>query len=106
LALLAPQQIPVTGITPTFAAASGGGDTIAPKDDLVLAVTNGDGSSHTFTLVRPGTEFGQANPDVTVTVAAGDTGYARVPVEFADTDGLVHVTYSAVTDVTVALLHV
>ncbi len=104
MALIAAQQIPVTGVVPTFAAASGGGDTIKPGDDLVLLVKNADSGSHSVTLVRPGSEYGQANPDVVVAVAAGTTAFVKVPREFADTDGLVHVTYTAVTSVTVALI--
>lgn len=106
MALLSPQVIAVTGIKPTMTAAAGGGDTIAPADDLILMVTNGDASAKTVTLVRPGTEFGQNNPDVARSVPAGETWLIRVPREFADTDGLIDVTYSAVTSVTVALLTV
>lgn len=105
MALLAEQQVGVLGITPTFVAATSGGDTIAPDDNLILAIHNADGSAHTVTLVRPGTEYGQANPDVSLAVAAGATSYMAVPREFVDpATGLIGVTYSAVTSVTVALL--
>ena len=107
MALLSPQSIPVTGIDPTYSSAAGGGDTIAAGEDLILHVINGDASDKTVTLVRPGTSYGQANPDVAVTVVAGDSKFIYVPREFADpADGLIDVTYSAVTSVTVALLRV
>lgn len=106
MALLSPQAVDVDGLKPTFTAAAGGGDTITPGEDLVLVVTNGDASAKTVTLVRPGTEYGQANPDVARSIPAGETWYFKVPREFADTDGLIDITYSAVTSVTVALLTV
>jgi len=104
MALLAPQAVDVDGLKPTFTAAVGGGDTIAPAEGLVLAVTNGDASAKTVTLVRSGSQYGQANPDVARSVPAGETWFFQIPREFADSDGLIDVTYSAVTSVTVALL--
>lgn len=106
MAVLTAQPIAVTGTKPTFSSAAGGGDTFRPQKGLVLAVTNGDASAKTVTLVRPGTTFGQANPDVARSVPAGETWYLAVPREFVGTDGYISVTYSAVTSVTVALLKV
>lgn len=104
MALIAPQQIQITGTEVTYAAASGGGDTVAPGDDVFLHVKNADASDKTVTLVRPGTEFGQANPDVAVVVTAGEQRMiGPLSREFADAStGLISVTYSAVTSVTVA----
>jgi hypothetical protein len=104
MALLAPQQIGVVGLKPTFAAATALGDTIKPQDGLILVVINGDASAKTVTLVRPGSQYGQANPDVARSIPAGERWYFKVPREFADTDGLIDITYSAVTSVTVALV--
>lgn len=106
MALLTPQVIPVTGIKPTFAAAAGGGDTISPDTGLILAVLNGGGAPITVTLVRPGSEYGQANPDVAFSVTNNATAaLLAVPREFVDpTTGTIGVTYSGVTSVTVALL--
>jgi hypothetical protein len=106
VALLAPQIVPVTGLEATYTSASDGGDTIAPDNGLVLHVRNADASDKTVTVVRPGAQYGQANPDVAVVVTAGENRFIKIPRELADTDGLIDVTYSAVTSVTVALLRV
>jgi hypothetical protein len=104
LALIAVQQIAVTGTALTLSAASGGGDTVRPEQDRVaLVVRNADASSKTVTVVRPGTDrVGIAIPDLTVTVAAGATTIIPIAQEFRDSaDNLVDITYSAVTSVTV-----
>lgn len=108
MALLTAQSITVSGLSPTYASAGGSGDTVAPGDDVFLHVKNAEGSPTTVTLVRPGTSYGVANPDPTVTVAA-TTGsqFIYLPREFADpTTGLVSITYSSVTSLTVAVLRV
>ena len=105
MATLAPQQIPVTGFTPTFAAASAGGDACNPDDRCFLRVKNA-GSQITLTVVVPGTTYAQANPDVAVVIPAttGDVSIA-LPAALADpSTGLVSWTYSGVTSVTVALV--
>jgi hypothetical protein len=106
MALLAPQAIPVTGLTPSFAAASGGGDSCNPDDTVFLRVKNASGSSINVTIVTPQTLYGQAVPDVVVAVPAttGDV-LIDLPASLADpSTGLVSWTYSAVTSVTVALI--
>ena len=107
MAALAYQSSVIAGKTVAMAAASGGGDTVPPNEQGALLVLNGDASPKTVTVVVPGnTRFGQADPDVAVTVAAG--AYKLIgpfPQELADdADGLVHITYSAVTSVTVAAI--
>jgi hypothetical protein len=107
MALLTPQQVAVTGTKLTYTAADSGGDTIASPgggSTTVLKVKNGDASAKTVTLVRPGSSYGQANPDVSKSIPAGEEHEFVVPAAFADpADGLVHVSYSAVTSVTVAV---
>lgn len=105
MALLTPQVVDVDGLEPVYAAADVGGDTITPRKDLVLHVQNGSAGAITVTLVRPGAQYGQPNPDVAITVDAGESRFIRVPSEFRDPDtGVISVTYSAVASVTVALL--
>lgn len=109
MALLSVQRAAIGGQTITYAAASAGGDTFKSDDRAMLLVKNGDTSSHTATVAVPGnTKFGQAEPDVAVTVAAGaEKAVGPFPVDLSDpADGLVHVTYDAVTSVTVALVGV
>jgi hypothetical protein len=104
MAALPTQSASPTGTTLTMAAASGGGDTFVPGSSTVLLVRNGDASSKTVTIVRPGTTYGTADPDIAVTVAAGAIAVlGPYPSDLADpTDGQIDVTYSAVTSVTVA----
>jgi hypothetical protein len=107
MAELTHQQATIAGTTVAMAAAAGGGDTVRPG--AALLVTNGDASAKTVTIVVPGnTKYGQADPDVAVVVAAGATKLiGPLPQDLADpTDGFVHVTYSAVTSVTVAAVQI
>jgi hypothetical protein len=105
VALLTPQPAAVTGTNLTMATAAGGGDTIVGGSGTLLVVRNGDASSKTVTVVRPGTTYGTADPDIALVIPAGGIAIFRIPSEFADpTDpvGGVDITYSAVTSVTVA----
>lgn len=109
MALLAAQQVTITGLTPTFAAAAGGGDTVTPDERVFLRVKNTDAASKTVTVVVPGTVYGQARPDVAVTVAAttGDVLIGPLVQDLANpSTGVVDITYSAVTNVTVAAVRV
>lgn len=88
------------------AAASGGGDKVAPNDRGMLVFRNGDAASKTVTLVVPGnTKYGIANPDVPYIVPAGATAYIGPLTadlgDPADTN-LISVTYSAVTSCTIS----
>jgi len=107
MAALTTQNVPVTGLAPSYTAAGGSGDTIAPADSTFLHVKNASGGSVTVTVAVPGAEYGQNRPDVGVAVAAGAEGFIAIPRELADpSDHRVHVTYSATTSVTVAALAV
>ena len=109
MALLAAQQVAITGLTPSFAAATGGGDTVTPDDRVFLRVKNTDAASKTVTVVVPGTEYGQARADGAVVVGAttGDVLIGPLVQDLANaTTGVVDITYSAVTGVTVAAVRV
>lgn len=108
MALLAPQAVSKTGAAIVFTAAtSGPGDTFVPNSRGVLIIKNASGGSITATIVIPGnTEFNQAQPDIAVVVtAAGEFAVGPFPQSAADPiTGLITITYSAVTSVTVAYL--
>jgi hypothetical protein len=108
MALLTPQQVGITGRKATYAAASGGGDTLKPDDSVCLHVKNGSGGSITVTVVVPGEKFGQPLTDVAVAIPGGEDRFiGPFPRELADpADGLVDITYSDVTSLTVAALRV
>lgn len=104
MANLTSQQAQVTGTTVTMSAASAGGDTIGVAPNGALLVRNGDAAAVTVTVVVPGTQYGQARPDITKVVPAGAIAlFGPLPADLADpTTRLVNVSYSAVTNVTVA----
>lgn len=108
MATLTPQQATLAGTTFTTASASGGGDKVRPVDGVAVLVTNGGGSPITVTIVAPGnTEFGVAEPDPTVTVANGTSKLiGPFSQKLRGTDGLVALTYSGVTSVTVAAVQI
>lgn len=105
MALLGFQQSKIGGTALNFVAASAGGDTFPPNNDGVLLVRNDSAGAITVTVVVPGsTKYGQADPDVTVPVAAGATSaVGPFPADLADPDdNQVHVTYTAAASVSVA----
>ena len=110
MALLTTQVVSLSGLTRTFSAASGGGDTFVPGDGVCLQVKNAGGSPVTVTVVTPNTVGGLAIADSVSTVPAttGDVLIGPFSREnFArPSDGLGEITYSGVTSVTVAVVDV
>ena len=111
MALVPYQQIGIAGAAVTFAAvtAGAGGDQFVPDDRGFAIVRNGSGSTITATLVVPGSFYGQARPDVAVSVPAGADRYiGPMASDLADTatDGYVDITFSSATSVTVAAVRI
>lgn len=109
MATLAYQRAAIRGTLFATQAASGGGDKVAPSNDGAVLVTNGGGSSVNVTIAVPGnTKYGAAEPDIVVAVAAGQAKlFGPFPNDLADpADGLVAISYSDVTSVTVAAIAV
>jgi hypothetical protein len=108
MALLAVQQVALTGTTPSYGAVSAS-DTVVPDSGSFLIVKNAGGSPDSCVVVTPGTTFGQSNPDVTVSVPAttGERWIGPIVPELADpTTGLVTITHSFTTSVTCAYIRV
>lgn len=108
MALLGYQKPKFAGTTVNFVAASSGGDKVPANGRGCVLVKNADASAKTVTIAVPGnTEYGQAKPDFTVTVPAGATvAIGPFPSDLKDdTDALVHLTYSAVTALTIAAIN-
>ncbi len=106
MALLTTQQIANSGLNPSFVAAAGGGDTFRAEDTVFLVVKNGGGSSITATIATPATSSeGLAIADAAVSVTNGQERWiGPFKDEFRDpATGLVTVTYSGVTSVTVGV---
>lgn len=110
MATLATQKIGRAGITPTFAAATAGGDQFTPSNTTYLEVKNGGGSSITVTVATTVQVDGMSVGNVVVTVAAaGDVKLGPFPPrDFLDAsgDGLASITYSGVTSVTIGAFQV
>jgi hypothetical protein len=109
MALLTYQPIKTTGMTPAFAAATAAGDTVPPDNGGLLYFKNGGTAATTVTIATPGnTKYGAAIPDVAVSVAAGaEAVIGPLPFDLGDFgDGLVHITYSSATSLTVAALRI
>jgi hypothetical protein len=108
MALLSKQPISAVGSTPTLAAASGGGDTVAMDGSgiTILIIKNADASPKTITIADARRPLGQVQPGVATIVAAGATGYIVLDPNTADVNGLANIAYSAVTSVTVGVIRV
>lgn len=103
MALLTYQPPTLAGTPITYAAASADGDTMGRTAAGALRVKNGSAAAITVTVITPGnTQYGQADPDIPVSVAAGaEVAIGPFPDGLA-VDGVISVTYSAVASVTVA----
>jgi hypothetical protein len=108
VALLSAQQAVITGTTPSYVAVAAS-DTIVPDDRAFLIVKNASGSADTCTVVIPGSTYGQARPDVAITVPAttGERWIGPFTPDMADpVTGFVTVTHSQTASVTCALVRV
>lgn len=108
MALLAYQQAAITGPATTFAAVAAS-DTMPPDDRGFLWVKNANAGADSAVVVVPGTSFGQANPDVTVSVPAttGERLIGPLVASLADpSTGLITVTHSVTATVTCALVRI
>lgn len=108
MATLTVQDLTYSGITPTYVAADSGGDEFARGRYTFVIVSNGDSTDHDVTIASQFLDrAGAVAEDVTVTVTAGED---RIIGPFSDTfgdeDGMVQLTYDAVTDVTIGAFKV
>ena len=99
----------VASLAAVAVAAAGGGDTIAHSGKEVIFVFNGGGAPITVTVTSQADNFGQTLTahDITRSVAAG--AWAIIgPLEASKykdpATGLLNLSYSGVTSVTVAVL--
>lgn len=109
MAQLSVQQVINTGLVPSFAAATAGGDKIPPGDTTWLYVKNGGVASVTVTVDSVAPSSYGTDVDLVVAVAAGAErliGPITAQRFAAVADGLATVTYSGVTSVTVGAFRV
>lgn len=101
---ITPQQVTSAGLVLATEPANVDGNSV--KTGALLQLTNGSAGSINVTVATPGTIDGDlAIPDRVVAVAAGETRiFGRLGPVYHQSDGTVHVNYSAVTSVTVAAI--
>lgn len=105
MATRAAQPVPTTALDATYhpATAGPGNDKVPP--DTILHVKNGSGGSVTLTVATPRVVDGDlAVADRTVAIPAGEERFERVTQEYRGSDGLVTLTWSAVTTVEFAVI--
>lgn len=96
-----------TGLTPTYAAASGGGDAVPIAKNLFLHVKNGHSSPQTVTIATPGNVEGLAIADLAIAIPNGaDRMIGPIDALFRDSGGFAQLTYSGVTALTLAAIRV
>lgn len=112
MATLATQTIIRTGLAPTYAAATGGGDAMACGSGMFLHIKNASGGALTVTIAIPAGASGYPNAAYTSTAVSvpattGDRMIGPIRSElYADpTTGLATITYSGVTSLTVAAIN-
>lgn len=106
MATLSAQTISRSGLTPSYASAESGGDEFANTGTEFIHIKNGDGSSHTVTIVTSATVDGLAVEDRAVAVPAGEERMiGPFPTSsYNDSSGNVALSYDAVTSVTIAII--
>lgn len=108
MALLAVQQVSITGTTPSYGAVASS-DTVVPDERAFLIVKNASGTADTCVVVVPGQTYGQNNPDVSVTVpiTTGERWIGPMVPALADpTTGTITITHTQTTSVTCAYVRV
>lgn len=110
MALLTTQPISAAGTTPTYGAASGGGDKVQlGASNIFLHVKNGGASPVTVTITTQSNAYkGLTVPDRTVTIPNASEKMIG-PIDqslHGDTNNQASIGYSAVTSVTVAALRI
>ena len=97
-----------TGVDMVGVSCASGGDSFANDGQEIIQVFNGDSGSHSVTVVTQAAPDGGAVTALTVAIAAGVTktlGPFPTGV-YNDTNGLVQITYTAVTSMTIKVLKV
>lgn len=107
MALLSPQVIVLTGITPALVAAEAGGDEFVNSGRDFIHIKNTNAAAMDVTINSQALCDQGVDHDVIVTVplTVGEKFIGPFPKDrFNDTAGKVQITYSAVTDVTIGIV--
>jgi hypothetical protein len=107
MAVLTPQTVPLAGLSPNLVAA--GSDTVnVTSDRMYLVIRNAHATNtSTVTIVVPGSAWGQAKPDVVLTIAALTERFFWGPLaaELADAStGVINVNTTGTGTPTIAVV--
>tara|TARA_R110002020_G_scaffold1629_3_gene7340 strand:+ start:3027 stop:3371 length:345 start_codon:yes stop_codon:yes gene_type:complete len=114
MAELTLQQITESGVSITYSAAAGGGDTADNSGSTFLHIKNGGGSEITATITAETTsvesniygDLTKANASIAI-AASGEAFIGPFkPAAFNDGDSAIAITYTGVTSVTIAALFI
>jgi hypothetical protein len=107
MATLSVQDVNTTGATPSFAAATSGGDQFSNDGKTMLEVKSA-GAAVTVTIASQVTCNQGSTHNQTVTVSSGGDKMIGPfdPNRFNDTSGYVQITYSQVTAITVGAFQI
>ena len=103
MATLTTQSITRAGVTPSYAAVTGGGDACECGDDIYLQFKNTNAATYTVTLAIPSSastypNVAYTNVQVTIPATTGDKLIGPVSALFKDpTTGLCTLTYTGTT---------
>lgn len=106
MATLTVQQITTAGVTPTYVACSGGGDQFLNNGKTLIEVKNTNAATRDVTVNSQATCSFGFDHDIVNTIGAttGDEIMGPFPTaRFNDATGMVQLTYSAVTNLTIAV---
>ena len=107
MAKLTPQVIALAGITPTLVAAEAGGDNFENSGRDFIHIKNANAAAMDV-IINSQVNCNQGvDHDISVTIPAttGEKFIGPFPKDrFNDASGLVQITYSAVTDVTIGIV--
>lgn len=108
MSLRTPEQLARSGTTPTFTAADVAGDRFMNDGRTFVRFKNTNAAARTVTFAIPITVDGQTVPGKALTVPAttGDVTSDVFPPEYNNATGEVTFTYSAVTDLTIAVMRI
>jgi hypothetical protein len=109
MATLTPQTSNRTGITPTYNSCAAGGDAIPNNGKVLLHFKNTNAAARVVTFATQATVDGQAvaDPTLTVPLTSGDKMIGPFPPSiYNDANGLLQLTYDAVTNLSVAVIRI
>jgi len=112
LAVNSIQKAGIADLDAVLAAADVAGDSVDSSSGIFIVMKNADASPHTLTVAKPKASADCGNlgslvvADITLVVAAADTGFVSIPQGYVDAGGDFSWTYDDVTSVTIGVFSI